>query len=74
MKINICLIVKKIKQQKESINMLLNISHKEFFDVLFNRRVMRHRIKKNQIKFHRIGTYEVYEISLSCFDNKIHIR
>ena len=54
--------------------MLLNISHKEFFDVLFNRRVMRHRIKKNQIKLHRIGTYEVYEISLSCFDNKIHIR
>ena len=32
------------------------------------------QLKKIQSKLHRIGTYEVYEISLSCFDNKIHIR
>ena len=50
-----------------------NIRHKEFVDVLFNRRVMRHRMKRIQSKLHRIGTYEVYKIYLSCFDEKRYI-
>ena len=29
--------------------------------------------KKIQSKNHRIGVYEINKISLSCFDNKIHI-
>ena len=49
------------------------IRHKEFVDVLFNRRVMRHRMKRIQSKLHRIGTCEVYNISLSCFDDKRYI-
>ena len=27
-----------------------------------------------QIKDHRIGTYEIDKISLSCFDDKIYIQ
>ena len=50
-----------------------NIRHKEFVDVFFNRRVMRHRMKRIQSKLHRIGTYEVYKIYLSCFDEKRYI-
>ena len=49
------------------------IRHKEFVDVLFNRRVMRHRMKRIQSKLHRIGTCKVYNISLSCFDDKRYI-
>ena len=27
-----------------------------------------------QIKDHRIGTYEINKISLSCFDDKIYVQ
>ena len=46
------------------------IRHKEFADVLFNKKVMRHNMKRIQSKLHRIGTYDVCKISLSCFDDK----
>ena len=46
------------------------IRHKEFVDVLFNKKVIRHNMKTIQSKLHRIGTYNVCKISLSCFDDK----
>ena len=46
---------------------------KEFVDVLFNKRVIRHNMKRTQSKLHKIGTYDVCKISLSCFDNKRYI-
>ena len=49
------------------------IRRKEFVDVLLNKKLMRHKIKRNQSKLHRIGTYDVCKISLSCFDNKRYI-
>ena len=39
----------------------------------FNKKIMRYKMKTIQIKLHRIGTYAVCKISLSCF-KKIHIR
>ena len=50
-----------------------NIRYNEFVGALFNRRVMRHRIKRIHSKLHRIGTYEVYKISLSCSNDKRYI-
>ena len=44
------------------------IRHEEFIDVLFNKKVIRHNIKRIQSKLHKIGTYDVYKIPLSCFD------
>ena len=29
---------------------------------------------KIQSKYHKIGTYEINKISLSCFDDKIYIQ
>ena len=49
------------------------IRHKEFVDVLFNKKVIRHNMKRIQSKLHKIGTYDVYKISLTCFDNKRYI-
>ena len=49
------------------------ISHKEFIDVLFNRKVIRHNINRIQSILHRVGTYHVYKISLSCFDDKRYV-
>ena len=40
----------------------------EFKDVLFNKNNIRH--KKRPAKKHKIGTYEIDKISLSCFDDK----
>ena len=32
--------------------------------------MIRHQMKRIQIKLHRIETYDVCKISLSCFDDK----
>ena len=42
----------------------------KFKDVLFNEKVIRHKMKRIQSKKHQLRTYEVDKISLSCFDNK----
>ena len=49
------------------------IKHKQFVDVWFNKKVIRHNMKRIQSKLHRIGTYDVYKISLSCFDDKRYV-
>ena len=46
------------------------LRHKEYVDVLFNKKVARHNMKRIQSKLHEIGTYDVFKISLSCFDDK----
>ena len=38
--------------------------------ILFNKKVIRHKMRKIQSKKHKIGTYEVNKIPLSCFDDK----
>ena len=42
----------------------------EFKDTLFNKKVVRHTMRR---KKHKIGTYEVNKISLSCFDDKRYV-
>ena len=61
----------KIKKAKgANKNVVKNISHKEYFDVLFHKYIFRHKMKRIQRKLHTIGTCK---ISLSCFDDKIYI-
>ena len=42
-------------------------------DVLFNRKMIKHKTKRIQSKKHKLGTYEIDKISLSCFDNKRYV-
>ena len=42
----------------------------EFKDTLFNKTVVRHKMKRIQSKKHKIGTYKINKISLLCFDDK----
>ena len=42
----------------------------EFKDVLFNKNIIKHKMKRIQAKKHKIGAYEIYKISLLCFDDK----
>ena len=46
------------------------IKHKEFVDVLFNKKVIRHNMKRIQSRLYRIRTYDVCKVSLPCFDDK----
>ena len=46
---------------------------KTYVDVLFNKKIIRDKMKRIQSKLHKIGTYEVCKISLSCFDDKRYI-
>ena len=45
------------------------LKYKEFVGVLFNKKVIRHNMKRNQIKLHGIGPNNACKILLSCFDD-----
>ena len=45
----------------------------EYKDVLLDNKCLRHSMNRIQSKNHRIGTYEINKVSLSCFDDKIYI-
>ena len=49
------------------------VKHKEFVEVLFNKKVIRHNMKRIQSSLHRIRTYDVCKISLSFFDDKVYV-
>ena len=50
------------------------ISHNEYKNVLLNKKWLRHPLNRIQGKSHRIGTYKISNIFLSCFDVKIYIQ
>ena len=43
---------------------------KKFKDTLFNRKIIRHKMKRFQSKKQRLGTCEINKISFSSFDDK----
>ena len=74
--------MKKPKEQKDlikrflkniNIKYLLKNKHKGFVDVLFNKNIMRKKIKRIRSSLHKTGPYEVCRISLPCLDDKIYI-
>ena len=67
--------IKKINGSESSTTKGVNIATEfnEFKDVLFNKKVIRHKMKRIQAKKHKIGTYEIDKISLSCFDDKRYV-
>ena len=44
-----------------------------FKDVLFNEKIIRHKMKRIQSKKYKLRTYEIDKISLSCFDDKRYV-
>ena len=64
--------VKNIDGKESSTVKGVNIATEfnEFRDTLFNKKVLRHKMKRIQGKKHKMGTYEISKISLSCFDDK----
>ena len=64
--------MKNIDRKEPNLAKGVNIATEfnEFKDTLFNKKVVRHKMKRIQSKKHKIGTYEVNKISLSYFDDK----
>ena len=48
----------------------ISIDFKVYKNVLFNKKLIRHKMKRFQRKLHKIGTYDVCKISLSCLMTK----
>ena len=46
----------------------------EFKDILFNKKIMRHKMRRIQSKKHKLGRYEINKISLSCFNDKRYVQ
>ena len=42
----------------------------EFKDILFNKKVLRHKTRRIQSEKYKMGTYEINKISLWYFDDK----
>ena len=42
----------------------------EFKDTLFNKKIIRHKMRRIQGKKHKMGAYKINKISLSVFDDK----
>ena len=59
---------KEISKAKEK-----KIRHNEYVECLFNKNVVKHNMKIIQSKLHEVGTYDVFKISLSCFDDKRYV-
>ena len=49
------------------------IEFKEFYDTLFQKKILRDKMRGVISKNHNVGTYEANKISLSCFDDKRYI-
>ena len=53
----------------------MNIANEfnEFKDTLFDKKVLRQKMRRIQGKKHKMGPYEINKISLSCFDDKTFV-
>ena len=61
------------KAKSVNKNDAARIGLRENKDFLLNNKCLRHSMNRTQSKNHKIKTYEMNKISLSCFDDKIYI-
>ena len=55
-------------------NVVATLSHNEYKHFLLNKKCLRHSMNRSQSKDHKIRTYEINNISLFCFDDKLYIQ
>ena len=65
-------IKKNIDGKESNMEKGVNITNEfnEFRDTLFNKKIIRHKMRRIQGKKHKMRTYEINKISLSIFDDK----
>ena len=57
--------------QAKTVNVAAEFN--KFRDVLFNEKNIGYKMKRIQSKKHKLGTYEINKISLSCFDDRKYV-
>ena len=62
-----------VKEHNTAKGVSIATEFDEFKDVLFNKKIIKQKMKRIQSKKHKLGTYEIDKISLSCFDNKRYV-
>ena len=50
-----------------------DITHENFKQTLFENKQMHHTMKTIRSQNHKLGSYEINKVSLSCFDDKRYI-
>ena len=67
--------IKKIdgKEHNTAKGVSIAIESNKFKDVLFNKKIIRHKMKRIQSRKHKLGTYEIDKVSLLCFDDKRYV-
>ena len=61
------------KESNTAKGMNIATEFNEFIDTLFNKKIIRHKMRRIQSKNHKLGTYEISKISLSYFDDKRYV-
>ena len=51
-----------------------DITHEDYKDTLSNNREMYHKMKTIRSQNHKLSSYEINKVSLSCFDDKRYIH
>ena len=67
--------MKKINDKEYNTSKGVNVAtvFDKFKDVLFNEKIIKHKMKIIQSKKHKLGTDEIDKISLSCFHDKRYV-
>ena len=61
------------KEVNKAKRVNLKLKYGEYVDVLFNKKLVRHKMKRIQSNLHSVGIYDINKISLSSFDDKRYI-
>ena len=65
-----CILSDDGKESNTAKGVKIGIELFEYKDILFNKEIIRHKMKRIQSKKHETRTYWVHKISLSCFGDK----
>ena len=66
-------ILRKKKVKVVNKHVVGTISHNEYKDILLNKKCLRYLMNSIQSNGHRIRTYEIKKVYLSCVDDNIYI-
>ena len=58
------------KESNTAKGVNISTEFNEYKDTLFNKKIIRHKMRRIQGKKHKMGTYEINKILLSVFDDK----
>ena len=61
------------KEYNTAKGVSISTEFNKFKDVLFNKKLLRHKMRRIQSQKHKSGTYELDKISWSYFDNKRYV-